>query len=954
MKIIFAYLVFFMLCGCSQNNSSLTKYVNPFIGTGGHGHTFPGAVLPFGMVQLSPDTRIDGSWDGCSGYHYSDSVIYGFSHTHLSGTGVSDWGDVLITPVVNRISTDPATYSSKFSHVNEKAQPGYYEVLLHNESIKCRLTVSQRTGIHQYTFPRGPSASLLLDLLHRDKTIRTTIRRLKDGTITGSRVSEGWAKEQHVYYAMQFSKPIITHKYSFNRQWLHGHSDTANGASFTFDNSDGEPLLVKVAISTTSEEGALKNLSTEATHWNFELYRQRADSAWAGQLSKIRVSGNDEDKKTIFYSALYHASVHPSLNMDVDGTFRGRDNNLHKAQGFTNYSVFSLWDTYRGAHPLFTIIEPERTADFINSFLAQYDHSGTLPVWELSSNETNCMIGFHAVSVIADAMVKGIKGFDYRKAFEASVTAADQKFRGIDIFNANGFLQAEDESESVSKTLEYSYDNWCVAQMALALKDSAAYVKHMSRSNGWKNLLDPETHLMRPRTNGYWLHPFVPAEVNNHFTEANSWQYSFYVPHDVNGLMNAHGGKKKFAGKLDGLFTAGDKPAGRDQADISGLIGQYAHGNEPSHHMAYLYNDAGRSDKTKKLVRRICNEFYRNSPDGLIGNEDCGQMSAWYVMTAMGFYPVCPGSPYYYAGEQQFNNVVISTRNFTTEIREHGHSNDNRPEVLFIDHNDVVDGGKIKKLNQSRSSKQADRNHLPWRDGSFSQTASAPVIAAASRSFTDSLRIEIKPTAFSGDTLYYALSANEYAQYSQPFYIKQSSVIKAKSGTATSGYVSTAQFYRRQNDFSVSILTKLHPQYTAEGSISLHDGIYGDTDWRKGDWVGVQGEDLELVVTMNTNKKIRTISLSCLQDSRSWIIFPKEVLFYASEDNRTFDLLTIVEPVPAWNDTEVQIMKFIFPLTANMRSKYYKLVAKNFGTLPAAHQGRGGQAYIFADEITAE
>ncbi len=642
------------------------QFVNPFIGTGGAGHTFPGAVVPFGMMQLSPDTRIDGSWEGCGGYHYSDSIIYGFTHTHLSGTGVSDYGDILIMPTLQKSNFKNKTYATKFSHLKEKASAGFYEVTLNN-NVNAKLTATERVGIHQYSFPKMDTATIVLDLLHRDKTLNCSLTIVDSVTVIGSRISEAWANEQHVYYIIKFNKPIISKK--INIQTLSkGMSEKEKnvGAYFQFDNRDGKPLLIKVGISQTGTDGAKLNLEAEATHWNFEKYKQDAELSWEKELSKIEIQTINDEQNIIFYTALYHCFTHPSLAGDVDGKYRGRDLKVHQANGFTPYTVFSLWDTFRGLHPLFTIIEQKRTTDIINTFLQQHKESGRLPMWELSANETNCMIGFHSVSVIADAMTKGVTGFDKNAIYESMVAASNYTSWNIPTFNKNNFVQIDDESESVSKTLEYAYDNWCIAQVAKKLNKKTDYDLYMKRAQAYKNVYDKKTGFMRPRKNGNWLSPFEPREVNNHFTEANSWQYSFFVPQDVSGLVKLMGGEKQFEQKLDNLFSAKSETEGRTQADITGLIGQYAHGNEPSHHMAYLYNYVSKPQKTQEKIYQILTEFYKNNPDGLIGNEDCGQMSAWYVLSSMGFYQVCPGKAEYTIGSPLFDNVKIHLENGKT------------------------------------------------------------------------------------------------------------------------------------------------------------------------------------------------------------------------------------------------------------------------------------------------
>jgi len=949
---------------------NLTQYVNPFIGTGGHGHTFPGAVLPFGMVQLSPDTRIDESWDGCSGYHYSDSVIYGFSHTHLSGTGVSDWGDIMLMPTTGKPSFDNKIYSSKFSHALENANPGFYEVLLDDEKIKVELTVTPRVGIHKYNFPKGGEANVVLDLLHRDKLLKGSIKIIDSNTAVGYRVSEAWAKEQHCYFAIKFSQAIKKTLYAKDKTPV-TKSDLANTAVFQFRNYENKPLIVKVGISSVSEEGALLNLNAEAPYWNFEKYKNDAETTWNDQLKKIDVADPNKNKLTIFYSALYHCGIHPSLNMDVDSKFRGRDNEIHLAYGFTNYSVFSLWDTYRALHPLLTILEPKRTSDFINTFYRQYKDAGRLPVWELSANETDCMIGYHAASVIADALAKGINDIDTVSVYKALLAAANYSGFGIPAYCKKNYLSAEDESESVSRTLEYAYDDWCIAQVAQKLNRVNDYNYFIKKAQSYKNIFDPGSGFMRPRKNGNWLSPFDPKEVNNYYTEGNSWQYSFYAPQDIEGLIALHGGEKKFEQKLDSLFLTGSQTSGREQADISGLIGQYAHGNEPSHHMAYLYNYIGKPHKTQDKVSRIMNDFYKNSPDGLIGNEDCGQMSAWYVFSSLGFYPVCPGSSYYVIGKPLFDTVKINLekqKQFViskTGRSEPGYINSisiNRNKSLrsVINHNQIISGGT---LNFSFSNVKDTSNkfgqakaHRPTSRIDLRPIVISPVIISNSKSFENKQQINIEGIQGKNLFIYYTVDGTEPDKkskiYKEPFFIESSCKVKSISySESDSSTVTGAEFFKKSNNWNISTLSKYTRQYNGGGDNALIDGIYGDVNWKKGEWQGYQYQDFECIIDLKKEQPLNYLSLNFLQDTRAWIIFPVGVDIYISNDNKNFTLAgSITGNIPA-KDYTAQTKKFEKQLSKKETARYVKFVAKNFGKLPEWHAGKDDGAYIFIDEI---
>jgi predicted alpha-1,2-mannosidase len=970
------FLIPIYLLAISLSAQTFSQLVNPFIGTGGHGHTFPGAVLPFGMVQLSPDTRIDGSWDGCGGYHYSDSVIYGFSHTHLSGTGVSDWGDVLLMPTIGEPSMDNKIYSSHFSHNKEKASAGYYEVMLEDDKIKTELTATYRTGIHRYSFPKTNKANLILDLLHRDKTLASNIRVIDSVTISGFRVSEAWAKEQHVYFIMKFSKPFKKMGYAINKTFRDTLSkrkrEMAEGAYFQFDVSDEKPLMVKVGLSGADTDGGLKNLQAEASHWDFDKYKSQAEAEWNKELSKIEVKDTNKDKLTTFYTSLYHCMIHPSTNSDVDGRYRGRDNKIHEAKDYVHYNVFSLWDTYRALHPLFTIIDQKRTRDFIHTFFWNYDQARRLPVWELSSNETECMIGYHSVSVIADAFVKGIQDFDTVVIYNAMKAASNYTGFGQPAYINNGYLQVDDEPESVSKTLEYAYDDWCIAQMAQKFGKTEDYKHYLQRAQSYKNLFDNQTGFMRPRKNSNWLSPFDPSEVNNHYTEANSWQYSFYVPHDMDGLIRLHGGDAGFEKKLDDLFSASTKTTGREQADITGLIGQYAHGNEPSHHMAYLYNYVGKPQKTIALTQKILNEFYKNSPDGLIGNEDCGQMSAWYVFSSMGMYPVTPGFPMYTLSAPLFDDIKINLENgksfvINTKDLNNGSNNKNVNGVMLnnkkiyrssIPHALITNGGSLTFVYSNTSDsvvyghKSMNRPHT--RINAY-PIVTVPVIKSQSKSFKNKQEISLStntPNAnivFTTDGIEPTRSS---ALYFKPFTIDTSCTIKAKIYLEKdSSKTTAAHFYKMPHNWKITLNCKYNRQYSAGGDEGIIDGIYGEINWRKGEWQGYQGQNFEATIDMGKEVTVTNIASNYLQDTRSWILFPTEIEYLVSDNGKKYTSAgKILNPVPA-SDYESQLKKFEYHLPKPVKARFVKIKAKNFGKLPEWHQGAGGEAFIFIDEI---
>ena len=581
-KILFLSVACISLSFAGISQKLAVDYVNTFIGTGGHGHTYPGATMPFGMVQLSPDTRLEG-WDGCGGYHYDDSYIYGFTHTHLNGTGIPDLCDILVMPTTgetrwNNGSDGKPGYGSKFRHNSESSEPGYYKVVLDDYNITAELTATTRAGMHCYTFPESKETNILVDLFHRDEVLESSMKVISNTQIEGLRRSRSWAENQYEYFVAEFSKPFTSYEIAVDNKIQPGIKSAENKknikAYFHFNTTAGEKIYVKVGISAVNEDGARLNLETEIPGWDFGKVRSNAREAWAKELSKIEVEGGTDTQKTIFYTALYHTMVNPNTYMDVDGSYRGGDLKIHKDASFTNYTVFSLWDTYRAYHPLMTIIDQKRTLDYIKTFLKQYDESGLLPVWELEGNETFCMIGYHSIPVIVDAYLKGIKGFDTEKAYAAMLKSATREGnRGLKALDQNGFISTEDESESVSKTLEYAYDDWCIAQFAKSIGKEDAYKYFIKRGQNYKNVFDNSTGFMRARSNGGWFNPFDPFEVNFNYTEANSWQYSFSAVQDMNGFINLHGGKANLAKKLDMLFSASTKTSGREQSDIAGLIG---------------------------------------------------------------------------------------------------------------------------------------------------------------------------------------------------------------------------------------------------------------------------------------------------------------------------------------------------------------------------------------------
>lgn len=974
---IILIISFFLLFNACKEKELLTSYVNPFIGTDAHGHTYPGAALPFGFMQLSPDTRLDG-WDGCSAYHFSDSLVYGFSHTHLSGTGVSDYADILFMPTTGKpllyrgsAQEYEKGYASFFQKKNETAQAGFYATLLDKYNIAVELTATERAGFQKYIFPKSEQANIILDLQHRDEVLDSYLKVVSNNQIEGYRHSKAWANHQQIYFVAQFSKPFDSFGIALNDTLLENTNElNAKNikAFFQFKTKEKEQILVRIGISAVDIEGARKNLQAEIDHWDFEKTKKQASDKWNTELSKIKVTSNNNIHKEIFYTSLYHSFLNPNLFTDVDGRYRGRDLEVHKTENFTNYTVFSLWDTYRALHPLFTLVQQERTNDFVQTFLTQYQQGGLLPVWEFSANETFCMIGYHSVPVIVDAYIKGIRNFDAQKALEAMKHSATQNHYGLDAYQSLGYIPINQEHESVSKQLEYAYDDWCIAQMAKALNDTTTYNQYISRAQYYKNLFDPQTGFMRPKVNGSWLTPFDAREVNFNYTEANAWQYSFYVPQDISGLMSAMGGKEAFTQKLDALFSEKSATTGRSQPDITGLIGQYAHGNEPSHHMAYLYNYASKAWKTQEKIHQITKELYTNKPDGLSGNEDCGQMSAWYVLSSMGFYPVTPASDTYAIGTPLFDVVKLHAGKKPFVIKANNLSADNfyiqsaklNGEVYnksYIKHQTLIDGGELifEMGNKPNTQWASSENETPVSTITDNLLLPIPYIETQARTFYDSLTLKLA-TASENTKLFYTLDGSSPTQastlYQSPIVIKESTTLKAIGidNKQNESIVVTAHYYKTAKKRNISIKSKYNRMFTAGGEFGLIDFIRGGESFTSGNWQGYQDQDFEAIVDLGFSENITKLGAGFLQEIRSWIWMPTKVEFWGSNDGEAFELLgTVANTIP---DNEYNTVMNDFWLEIKPQNlRYIKVKAINYGSIPDWHLGKGGEAFIFIDEI---
>lgn len=1004
------FAVVFALPALAQRKKDYTHFVDPFIGTGGHGHTYPGAVVPFGMVQLSPDTRLTG-WDGCSGYYYTDTIVYGFSHTHLSGTGIADYCDILFMPTTGAPRFKNTEYSSGFRKKNEEATPGYYKTFLDKYNIGVELTATAHVGVHRYTYPRTQDANIIIDLQHRDQVLDSWIKVINDHEICGFRRSRSWASNQYIYFYAKFSKPFKTYGIALNDTLQPGKNyiDGKNVKMYLrFD--DPHEVIAKVGISAVSTDGALKNLDAEVPDFDFKKVTGEAKAQWNRALSKIDVEGGGPDagaqqepqnmnpqtgyntqtgyyhqphgakktvmdyagrKQRIFYTALYHAMLAPNIYNDVDGQYRGMDQKIHTAKGFNYYTVFSLWDTYRAEDPLMNLIAPDRTRDFIKSFLAMYEQGGLLPIWPLASNETYCMVGNHSIPVIVDAYAKGIRGFDAEEAFTAMKAAVNRDQSGLDSYRKNGVVLSDDAPESVSKTLEYAIDDWCIAQMAKMLNKPDDYKTYIESAQYWKNCFDNRNGFMVARANGGWYAPFDPREINNNYTEGNSWQYSFLVPQDVETLEDFMGGKAAFETKLSELFTMSSKLTGREQDDVSGMIGQYAHGDEPSHHMAYLFNFTNSPEKTQYYVNKILQEEYSDKPDGLSGNEDCGQMSAWYIMSSLGIYNIMPGQNEYQIGIPQFDKATIHLENgkkfvitnggaiiSTKDIYLQGMNLNKKPyNKIYLDYADVSKGGELDVFTGKLPNKLFEQSlEKPVSRITDNLIVPDPYITAPGKTFKQPFDATIGCTDTAAK-IYYTLDGSvpteNSALYTSPIHISSNTTIKCiATDRGKSSFVDEGTFTKIRSDIKLTLVNKYLPDYAAEGDETLINGLHGKPDWRLGNWQGWQGDDLIAIIDMGGIKPVKTAAIGTLQDTQSWIVFPKYVQFWTSDDGVNYKLAATVNTKIDIREMKIQTQEFTARLDTNTR--YIKIIAKQYGPLPAWHESKGQPSYIFADEITIE
>ncbi|MBP9209573.1 MAG: GH92 family glycosyl hydrolase [Saprospiraceae bacterium] len=912
------------------------KLVNPFVGTGGHGHTFPGACYPFGMMQLSPDTRTEG-WDACSGYHFSDTAILGFSHTHLSGTGVPDYCDFLVTPLRSdegwpnfRLKGIPLTKG------REEARAGYYRVNFPAEGIDAELTVGKRTGMHRYRFAGSRRRFVLLDLTHRDVLIGGCFTSWDSAGIRAFRRSTGWAKDQVLYFSARFSSPFTSIRYS----------EDSLKALLEFARADGSPLIIHTAISAVDSCGAEANLSDEWMHFGFDRMLKQTERTWNLHLGRIKAKSREPMRLRTFYTALYHTMIHPSLFQDADGRYRSMDGSIRQTQSDDHFTVFSLWDTYRAAHPLYQLAFPDYNDRFVRTFLRQFEASGYLPVWELAGNETWCMIGNHAIPVIANAFAAGEPRFDTalaRKAVRGTLNAA--RHSGLRYMN-KGFIAAEDEAESVSKTIENSLDLAAAAAIGVAVDvGPGAYA--------YRNLYNPASGFFQARSNNQFLGPFDPREVNFNYTEANAYQYLFGAHHDVGGMIRLFGGAKDFENRLDEIFIDTKELTGRQQADITGLIGQCAHGNEPSHHLAYLYNAVGRPDKAQDRIIQLRDGFYQNVPEGLIGNEDCGQMSAWYVFSALGFYPVHSFDGSFDMGCPSFDfaSIKIPGRK-AIRIRSRGGINGNRVERFdkngrFPGTRFHLTGGDELEFDMGPVASRfpASTAHLTTGDGDLQ-----PFVSKGSRTFQNHTEIALDvadgaPVEYCFDTL------GEIPRiYHKPLAVdSETSLFFRRVNKHKTQPWQFAKFAPKPVGYKLSLGCMYANAYAASGPEALIDGLHGGPDFRDGNWQGYQGQDFMAELHFDTLKTAVSGSVRFFKDERSWIMLPKAVWLEFSTDGSTFQSLGPIKPKhsPEPDLAGVSVYEFSF----QRMCRALRIRAGYPGPMPPGHPGEGGTSWIFCDEI---
>ncbi len=1006
MKKLLISAVSALLLGACGTHRQPTAYVDPMIGTGGHGHTFPGATTPFGGVQLSPDTDTEG-WDWCSGYHTSDSSLIGFSHTHLSGTGGADLGDILFMPATGPVKFEPgsksdpdAGYRSRFSHADEKAEAGYYGVWLADPRVRAELTATPHTGVHRYTYETTEGQHLMLDLRHgiQDNVHSAAFRQVDDRTIEGWRRSNGWAADHTIYFRAEFSEPIGEIRARIDgRDTVATEGEGHDVTLAIYPAVAQRQLEVRVGISAVDLAGAAANLSAEAHGRGFDELAEAARREWDRALGGIRVEGGGDDDKTIFYTALYHAFTAPYLFTDVNGRYRGSDGAIHRADTTAgaeglHYTLFSTWDTFRALHPLLSLVQPEVNSGAARSMLRYYEQSGRLPVWDLHMNETNCMIGYHAVPILADAFFKGqLTAEEGDRALEAMVHSAMQSdYGGLSAYRSMGYLPADRENNSVSKAAEYAYDDWCIAQMARALGNDSLYRVFIRRAQSYKNHFDPADGFLKGRlAMGAFRTRFDPAEISilgqGDFTEGNAWHYRFFVPQDVTTHIDLSGGDSAYIAALDAMFAAPSTTADHSP-DVSGLIGQYAHGNEPSHQVAYLYSYAGAPWRTQERVAEIKRTLYAVGPEGLCGNEDCGQMSAWYVLSAMGFYPVTPGSGIYVLGTPTFERVEFegaAGRRFA--IRAEGLSKSGKNIYIqwaewngepyrksYITQSMIDEGGELVLHMGAEPAKDfgtepADRPvaRIPEEEALTSEELLAgvvfePYIDDTTRVFAD--RLTLRPTCAAPQPrkTVYTLDGSEPTDGSP--IVPPSGItltgdaelkLRAIRPDGPRSSVKSYRFYKSVlGGASVTLEREPSAPYVNGGAAALVDGAMGGESYVRPEWIGFNGDDLAGVIDLGGVRRLRHVGFNAANEPRSWIVLPRGATFEFSTDGANYARpVTIAGAESRTAGSGAHYFGTAIP-GGGVEARYIRFRIRN-GVLPDWHIGKGNPAWMFVDEIMA-
>lgn len=923
----------------------ILQKVNVFQGTGGHGHTHPAATAPFGLVQAGPDTRREG-WDGCSGYHYDDQEILGFSQTHLSGTGVADLNDFLIQPHAGKPSRKFTSYP--FSHENESARPGYYSVNLKKSGFSLAVVATTRGACYQIAYHKKVNPYITLDLTYRDQTLESAFRQLNDSMIVVKRVSSSWAARQYAFAIFTFSQKI------YKLQVVKNGNDQPEKLYIQFRKSN--LLHIKMGYSGSSEQGAMLNYESELKPFCFEQLVHKSDQQWEKELNVLRVFGNEKYQKT-FYSCLYHCFILPSVWSDVDGKFRIGDS-VYQDSSYTHYTLFSLWDTYRALHPLLTVTHPQRTRDFLHTFLSIYKHRKELPVWELHGNETHCMIGVHSMSVIADAYSKGIGtglGMELMDAMSAQSFLNGQG-RGINI--RQPFLTADLGQESVSKSMENSYDAWCVSKMAEAVFGNGPVSQYYLRLGaGYRSLFNPHTGFMQAKRNGKFIEPFDPVEVNHHFTEANSWQYSFHVMHDLPAFVQMKGGFGKMITSLDALFSQAPILKGRQQPDITGLIGQYAHGNEPSHHIPYIYHALGQPQKGNKIVFEIMDSMYGVVPEGLPGNEDCGQMSAWYIWSSIGLYPHCPGTPNYTFSRPLFDSIQwkMSDGKVLKILRKGdaqgwGFRSISWDQFYFsspyFPHKALSKGGTLifdmtGDPKEFRHSVDFPEIEVPL------ENSLAPTLRYNSHVFRDSVLIYIDNVFDGSENYFFKMGQGPWTYHPSKF----RAIVLYQSDTLTvrgqnSKLETQALFVKQNPEWKISLSHSPHPEYTGGGPEALWDGLWGNPDFHGPGWQSYHGDNFEAVIEFEKQTQVYEFSAHCLQNTDSWIWFPEGITIASSLDGVNYELLKSEKWAANGNG-----QKWFTIDLSGKTTRFLKIKVVNRGVCPNGFPGQGEKAHLFIDEI---